>query len=222
MMRRHLFIHRVSFSLLCLIGIATSNLALADIPAGNYTLDKAHASLIFRVNHLGFSMYTARFINFDAQLKFDPSQLEKSHLRAEVDARSLETDFPTPELLDFNAQLQGPDWLATEKFPTMIYESKKITALGDNKMQVEGMLTLKGVTKPVTLNVSYNGGWQGIPQDPHARIGFSAHTQIKRSDFNISVGIPAPGTTMGVSDAVDIIIEAEFSGPEWQPPKSNN
>ena len=188
----------------------------SDLPAGEYTLDRSHASLLFRVNHLGFSMYTARFVKFDATLQFNPKQLQQSKLTVTVDATSLETDFPNPEVVDFNAELTGGNWLNTAAHPTMQYQSTKVIDIGNNQMQVEGLLTLNGITKPVSLAVTYNGGWLGIPQDPHARAGFSARGQLKRSEFNINAGIPAPGTTMGVSDDVDIIIEAEFSGPEWK------
>src|SRR5215217_5505203 len=75
----------------------------APVPAGSYTLDKQHASLIFRVNHIGFSNYTARFKRFDAQLQFDPRNLAASRVTATVDADSLETDSPDPAKLDFNA-----------------------------------------------------------------------------------------------------------------------
>ena len=186
------------------------------VPAGHYTLDKSHASLIFKVNHLGFSNYTARFKRFDAQLEFDPAKLGASKLTATVDAKSLETDFPDPAKLDFNAQLQGKEWLDTAQFPLMNYRSTKIEITGKNTMKVNGELTLHGVTKPVVLEAKYNGGYAGHPMDPHARIGFSAHGSLKRSEFGISYGIPAPGTTMGVGDDVELILETEFSGPPLQ------
>lgn len=204
------------FFILCTTAIQAGPI---DLPAGKYTLDRSHASLLFRVNHLGFSMYTARFVKFDAQLEFDPKNLDQSQLNVEVEATSLETDFPTPEVLDFNKELQGKDWFYTEKFPTMTYKSTKVTVVGERQMKVDGLLTLKGVSKPVVLDVTLNGGWKGIPQDPNARVGFSAHAKLNRSDFGISFGIPPAGTNMGVSDAVDIIIETEFSGPAWQPSK---
>jgi polyisoprenoid-binding protein YceI len=65
----------------------------------------------------------------------------------------------------------------------------------------------------VVLEATFNGGYAGHPMDPHARIGFSAHGTFKRSEFGIGYGVPAPGTTMGVSDAVEVTIETEFSGP---------
>jgi polyisoprenoid-binding protein YceI len=83
---------------------------------GPYTLDKGHASLIFRVNHLGFSNYTARFKRFDARLQFDPQSLAASKVVATVDANSLETDFPDPTQVDFNAELKGDEWLDVAKF----------------------------------------------------------------------------------------------------------
>jgi polyisoprenoid-binding protein YceI len=64
------------------------------------------------------------------------------------------------------------------------------------------------------LTGTYNGGYAGIAgMDPHARIGFSAHGTFKRSDFGMGYGVPAPGTTMGVGDSIDVSIEVEFSGP---------
>ncbi len=192
---------------------STPPASTAPVPAGAYTLDKAHASLIFKVNHLGFSNYTARFKRFDAKLQFDPADLPAAKLIATVDVTSLETDFPDPAMLDFNAQLLGEEWFDAARFPTMEYRSKRIEQTGPKSMRIHGDLTLRGVTKPVTLEATYNGGYAGHPMDPHARIGFSAHGTLKRSDFGISYGIPAPGTMMGVGDEVTVIIETEFNGP---------
>lgn len=183
------------------------------VPAGRYTLDRAHATLLFRVDHLGFSHYTARFKQFDAQLQFDPSNLAASQVTVTVDASSIETDFPDPLKVDFNAQLRGPDWLDTAKYPQMIFRSRRVVPTDKRTFRIEGELTLHGVTKPVSLDAKYNGGYAGHPLDPNARVGFSARGHLKRSQFGVSVGIPALGTTFGVSDDVELIIEAEFTGP---------
>jgi polyisoprenoid-binding protein YceI len=185
----------------------------AGVPAGAYTLDRAHATLLFRVDHLGFSHYTARFKDFQAALQFDPAKLAASSVVVSVKAASIETDYPDPLQLDFNAQLRGAQWLDAAQYPEMIFRSQRVVPTGKQSFRIEGTLTLRGVTKPVTLLATYNGGYAGHPMDPHARIGFSARGHLKRSQFGMSYGIPAPGTTMGVGDDVEVIVEAEFSGP---------
>jgi polyisoprenoid-binding protein YceI len=187
----------------------------AAVPAGSYTLDKQHASLIFRVNHLGFSNYTARFKRFDARLEFDPGSLVASKVVATVDADSLETDFPDPAKVDFNAELKGEQWLNVARFPEMKFESGQVDVTGENTVRIKGNLTLHGITRPIVLEARFNGGYAGHPMDPNARIGFSAQGTLKRSEFGMAYGIPAPGTTMGVGDEVSVVIEAEFTGPPW-------
>jgi polyisoprenoid-binding protein YceI len=198
--------------LLLAVGGAGGALAAA-VPAGAYTLDPTHASLLFRVNHLGFSMYTARFKRFQATLQFDPANLTTSQVDVTVDVASLETDFPDPVKVDFNAQLRGPEWLNVEKHPKMTFRSTRVALTGKRTLQIEGELTLLGVTKPLTLDAKYNGGYAGQPMELNARVGFSARGHFRRSDFGFAIAIPAPGTTMGVGDDVEVIIEAEFTGP---------
>jgi polyisoprenoid-binding protein YceI len=182
----------------------------APVPAGAYKLDKAHASLIFRVNHVGFSHYTGRFTRYDAQLQFDPANPAKSSIKVQIDPKSIDADGAPA---GFMAALAGKDWLDADKHPEMTYRSTKVERVGTNGLRISGDLTLHGVTRPVQLNGTYNGGYASHPFEPQARIGFSATGELKRSEFGIATGIPAPGTTMGVSDAVEIIVEAEFSGP---------
>jgi polyisoprenoid-binding protein YceI len=87
-----------------------------------------------------------------------------------------------------------------------------------NAARVTGDFTMHGVTRPVTLDVTFNGGYAGHPMDPNARIGFSGKGVLKRSEFGIATGIPAPGSKMGVSDEVEIILEAELTGPPLPQP----
>ena len=183
-----------------------------DVPAGDYKMDPAHSTLIFRVNHLGFSKYTVRFRRFDAQLQFDPRKLSATQLTATVDPRSIETDFPDPKY-DFNAELAGPQWLDAAKYPEIAFRTTRVEDLGDQAMRVHGELTMHGVTRPIVLDATYNGGYVGHPMDPHARVGFSAHGVLRRSEFGISDGIPAAGVNMGVGDQVSVTIESELIGP---------
>lgn len=180
------------------------------IPAGAYTLDKLHTSLIFRVSHLGFSNYTGRFTSVDAKLTFDPARLAASRVEVTIDPRSIEAD-NVPS--DFLEMLSGKDWLNAEQFPQMAFRSRTVEVTGANTFRIRGELTLHGQTRPVVLDARYNGGYAEHPMEPRARIGFSATGKFKRSDFGVTIGIPAPGTTMGVSDEVEVVLESEFTGP---------
>ncbi len=190
-----------------------------DLPAGTYVLDRAHTSLIFRVNHIGFSWFTARFTHVEAELDLDPANPEASALRVTIDPRSLETDYPEPEVYDFNAELHGPNWLDADRFPEITYRSIAIRLTGPDTALVEGDLTLHGVTGPVEMEVTFNGGYASHPLDPFgSRIGFSARGTLSRTAFGMGYGAPEPGTTMGVGDAVEFIIETEFTRPADGPP----
>ena len=185
-----------------------------DFPAGVYKLDKSHASLIFKVSHLGLSNYTARFTRLDAELQIDPANPGAARVTATVDPRSLETDYPDAEP-DFDAELSGPSWLDAAKFPQITFRSTAVEPRGPNTARIVGDLSLHGVTRPVTLEARFNGGYAGNAMDPvGSRIGFSATGRLNRSDFGVAYGIPAPGTTFGVGDPVEILIEAEFTRPK--------
>jgi polyisoprenoid-binding protein YceI len=182
----------------------------APVPAGIYTLDKAHTSLVFRVDHMGFSHFTARFTRLDGQLQFDPAKPETSAVNVTIDPRSLELGDPPA---GFNDTLLGKQWLDVAAFPQITFRSTKVERTGRNAARITGELALHGVTQTVTLLATYNGGYAGQTLDPHARIGFSAHGVLKRSLFGIAYGVPPPGSKMGVSDEVEVIVESEFNGP---------
>lgn len=185
--------------------------AMTAPPAGTYHIEKSHASLQLRVNHMGFSTYTTRFSRFDADLTFDPGDIAASKLVATVDAASLQMDEAPKMCVDI---VQGDKFLDTKKYPKIVFRSEKIRMTGAKSFDIVGTLELHGVTRPLVLNATYNGGYAGMAEmDPHARIGFSAHGTFKRSDFGMGYAVPAPGTTMGVGDTIDFSIEAEFSGP---------
>lgn len=180
-------------------------------PTGVYKIDKAHASLVLRVSHMGFSTYTTRFSRFDSDLTLDPKNLSASKVVTTIDATSLEMDAAPQMCLDI---VKGPQMLDTAKFRDIVFKSEEVRMTAAKTMEIVGTLTLHGVTRPMVLVATYNGGYAGMPNmDPQARVGFSAHGSLKRSDFGISFGVPAPGTTVGVGDMIDVSIEAEFTGP---------
>jgi polyisoprenoid-binding protein YceI len=167
-----------------------------DAPAGTYTTDPIHSRLMFSVNHMGFSNYTAFFRGFEGKLIFDPAQPETMTLTATVDAASVETLYKD-DMIDFNAIIAGKDLLDAATYP-----------------DVTGDFTMHGVTKPLVLQVRFIGGYPGMALDVGARIGFSATGVLKRSDYGISLGIPGPDMPLGVGDEVTIRIETELINPD--------
>ncbi len=188
----------------------------APLPAGIYKLDPSHASLVFGVSHMGFSHYTMTFNKFDATLELDPAHPEQASVTATIDPLSI--DLPTPPEGFTDTISKDKNWLNAGAFPQITFTSTKVEKTGDKTADIYGDLDLLGVKKPVVLKAVFNGGYAGNAMDPHARLGFSATGSFKRSDFGMTYGIPAPGTTMGVGDEIDVVIEAEFSGPALEQP----
>ena len=175
----------------------------AKVPAGTYGLDRKHASLTMKIVHMGFSHYTARFNGLDGSFTYDPANWQATKVTFTVDPKSIDTnDAP------FNKQIAG--YFEADKFPTISFVSTGIQGGGlqggaDGKGSMTGDLTLHGVTKPVTLDVTFDGAGHGIAP-LGTRLGFSGSTQIKRSDFGISNFVLNQFT----SDEVDLAFEVEF------------
>ncbi len=172
--------------------------AAADLTPGDFALDPLHAALIFRINHLGFADYIGRFEGFDAQLSGDPGNPEAAVITARIDMTSLNVANP-----DFAAELMGPGWFDASRFPAATFRSQSIRRTGEETAEIDGELTLRGMTQPVMLSARLNGS----AYDPLRRadvVGFSASTEISRSAFGISrfSGL--------LTDTVRIEIEAEF------------
>jgi polyisoprenoid-binding protein YceI len=197
-------------SLAPLVFASTADSIDGAVPAGAYEIDKLHTSLIFRVSHLGFSSFTGRFTRFDAKLDFDPKKLGASRIDVTIDPASITAD-NVPA--DFLSMLAGDGWLEAARHPAITFRSRRVEAGSGNAFRIHGDVSINGVTKPIVLEARYNGGYGSHPLEPRARIGFSAQGSLRRSDFGVSAGLPAPGTTFGVGDAVEIVLEAEFSGP---------
>ena len=113
--------------------------------------------------------------------------------------------------------LHGPEWLDAARYPAITFRSRRIVRTGGDGADIEGVFSLHGVSRPLTLKARFNGGYAGNPYDPNGRIGFSAHAVVRRSDYGITTGLPPPGTHFGVGDDIDVTIEAEFNGPPWHP-----
>lgn len=191
-----------------------------DLLAGTYKVDLDHSTIVFRVDHLGMSNFTAQFRDFSGALVLDPARPETSSVTVEIDVASLQT--PIRSVPGFDKTLAGPDWLDGAAHPKITFKSTRVTRTGPETADIAGDFTLRGVTRPIVLKAKFNGGWKPNAYDG-ARVGFSATTSFKRSDFGMTYGVPAPGTKLGVSDEVQVAIETEWSQgkPTGEPAPSN-
>ncbi len=193
------------------LALAANNApAMSPVFSGAYKMDKTHASLTWKVQHMGLAYYTARFTDFDIDLNFDAAHPEKSTLVAVINPASVRTDYPYPEKEDFDKVLANDaKWFNAGAFPKITFTATDITLTGDHTGKVTGDLNFLGVTKPVTLNVTLDGSHEKRPFAGVPTMGFSANTTIKRSDWGLTTYAPSI-----VGDEVQIIIEAEFIKPK--------
>lgn len=173
-----------------------------DVPAGEYVVDKTHASLTWQVKHLGLSNYTARFATYDAVINLNPADPTRSTVTVTIDPRSVRTDFPFPEKEDFDKKV-AEQFLKAGTHPTITFKSTGLKATGASTGKLTGDLTFLGVTRPVTLDVTLNAATMH-PMRKIPVLGFSASGTIKRSEFG-STDLLGP-----IGDEVKLIIEAEF------------
>lgn len=166
----------------------------------NWQLDKAHARLGFTITHLMISEVDGSFKNFTASIKTTKPDFSDAKVEMSADIASINTDNEGRD-----KHLMSPDYFDAAKYPKLTFVSKTFTKTGNNTYVVTGDLTMHGITKPVTLNVSARTGIN--PMSKKNAAGFKITGTIKRTDFEI-----APKTPSAIlGDEVEIIANAEFS-----------
>lgn len=167
--------------------------------ADTYTLDTNHTTVIWNASHFGYSKPHGLFPLIEGTLTLDEAAPENSKLDVTIPTDKLATGIPK-----FDEHLKGKDFFNVAEFPTAKFVSTKIEKTGDKTAKVTGDLTLLGVTKPATLDVTFNEK-KPNPMNKKETVGFSATSTIKRSEFGINYALP------NVSDEVELQIEAEAS-----------
>lgn len=179
------------------LAVALALGASAPVFGADYKIDPTHTHVLFMVDHLGFSKMIGFFTDMSGTIGYDAANPEAGKLDVVIKTGSLQTQF-TPRDND----LKGADWFNVAEFPQMKFVGTKYVKKDDKSGQVIGNLTLLGVTKPVTLDVTLNKA--GVrPTDKKETVGFSAHGTITRSDFGMKTYVPYIG------DKVDLLIETE-------------
>jgi polyisoprenoid-binding protein YceI len=182
---------------------------LRELPlrTGRWALDTAHSAVTFSIRHLGLAKVRGRFDRFDAALEIGPT-LAESGVEATIDMDSIDTNND-----DRDAHLRGTDFFSTDLHPTMRFVSTGITG-ADADWQLGGLLTLNGITRPISLDVEFNG-LEEFPGRDMRLAGFSATGSLKRSEFGIDFGmLPLGADKLALSDEVKIELDMEFVEPQ--------
>jgi polyisoprenoid-binding protein YceI len=172
----------------------------AEIQAGTYKLESSHGKITWSVKHMGFSTYVGQFTNVSADLTIDPANPSASTLTATVPIADVN---PANDAL--KGHLQTPDFFDAAQFPTASFKATSVVVDKNDASEadVTGDLTIRGVTRPVTLEVKFNQA--GPSMGNTYKVGFDGETTIKRSDFGVSYGLG-----VGLGDDVELHIEGEF------------
>lgn len=170
---------------------------LSTAPAGAYAVDPTHAYIQFQYNHLGLSNPILTFDDFSIDLNLDPADPTKSTIAVSIVADSVQTGSPV-----WHDHITGDKWFDTANNPEMSFTSTSITGSGSN-FQVTGDLTIKGETKPATLEVVINGA-MNHPMNKKPVVGISATGKVMRSDWGLGKNAPF------ISDEVVLRVEAEL------------
>ena len=165
-----------------------------------YALDSAHSFPRFSYNHFGYSTQVSRFNKTTGKIVYD-KEAKTASVDILIDATSVDSGFPV-----FNEHLRGEDFFDTTKYPTATFKSTKVIFEGDKPSAIEGDLTIKGITKPVTLTVT---SFHAMPHPMRKKdaIGANAFTVIKRSEFNAGKHVPYVGDEVRIDIGVEAIKE---------------
>jgi len=178
--------------------------AVAAAPAiaapETFVADSTHTFSRFSYSHFGYSTQLSRFNKNSGKVVFD-KVAKTGSVDIVIDTKSVDTGYDT-----FNEHIQGEDFLDTAKYPTATFKSTKVIFEGDKPAKVEGNLTLKGVTKPVTLTIT---SFQAMPHPMLKKdaIGANAWTVVKRSEFNAGKYAPYVGDEVRIDVAIEAIKE---------------
>ncbi|WP_210448108.1 YceI family protein [Pantoea ananatis] len=180
-----------------LLAAAALYVPVSQAEAMHYQLDPQHTSVVVSWEHFGFSHPTADIPVTTGSLVFDSSKPEQSRVDVTLPVSKIDSHVPA-----LTKEFKGAEYFDVAKYPSATFRSTKVIAKGDNKFDVEGNLTLKGITKPVTLHATLNKQGEH-PMVKKQAIGFDATGTIKRSDFKLDKYVPA------VSDDVTLTISTE-------------
>jgi len=169
--------------------------------ADTYTIDPNHSYVLWHISHFDFSHPSGKWMVAEGTLNLDKDKPQNSKVNILIHVNDMITG-----IAELDKHLKEPLFFDTDKYPQATFVSDKVTLTGKNSANVHGILTVHGISKPITLNVKLNKMGMS-PITNKETVGFTATTNLKRSDFGITTLLP------GLGDQVQVNIEAEASKP---------
>lgn len=183
-----------------LLGLAlNASAGLSDVPSGGYGLDKSHGYITYTYSHMGYSTPHVGFRSFDVGLTLDNENPADSAIDVTIDATSIDSRVDA-----FNGHLNGPNFFDTTNHPTITFKSTSFEDAGEDKFNIVGDLTIKGVTKSVTLDATLVKA-ANHPMKKTPTIGVTAEAKVSRSEWGLSRAVP------NVGDEITIFISVELT-----------
>jgi polyisoprenoid-binding protein YceI len=194
----------VVLGLVWLAAVAGPTHAQAPLPDGlvEYEVDPAHTQIMFKVRHMGVSTVTGKFNRFAATFAYDPKDPASSWVTATIDAASIDTDNERRD-----NHLRSPDFFAADSYANLTFQSTGVEQVEDGRLRVSGDLSIRGVTKPVVLDVTLEGatvGQGGLPI-----VGWTAETTVNRKDYGLMWNRLTEAGGWVVGEDVRIVLEVE-------------
>jgi polyisoprenoid-binding protein YceI len=177
-------------------------LATPQLSAAAWKIDRTHSYVGFSVMHMVVSKVKGQFNEFDGTVNFDGKDFATASVEVNVDPRTIDTGNERRD-----GHLKSSDFFAADSLPTMTFKSKKVIPGKSGAFQIIGELTMRGVTKEVTLDAQFNGS----VTDPggNTRAGFSATGRLNRQDWGVSWSKTLDAGGLVVSDEVQLVLEIE-------------
>lgn len=189
-----------------LAGCVSTQQSLAPIDSSNFELDRTHAFLSASVVHFGLSNYTIDFTDFDAQLDFNAEAPTASAISVQLNPTALETHYPDPEKkVEWEDELANDGrFLDADTFPSVTFVSTSATQTGEFTGTLTGDLNMRGITAPITMDITFTGTATSPLDGGRRRVGFNATGTFNRSDFGMTA------LSAFVSDEVTLSFTGEF------------
>ena len=172
-----------------------------------YEVDTSHTQVMFKVRHMGVSTVTGKFNRFAATFAYDPADPSSSWVTATIDAASVDTDNDRRD-----NHLRSADFFAADSYPTLTFQSTRVEQVEVGRLRVSGDLSIRGVTKPVVLDVVLGGATVGQGGQPI--VGWTAETTVNRKDYGLMWNRLTEAGGWVVGDEVRIVLEVEARGSQ--------